>query len=204
MHTVSCANNEKQITLALFNYASDYNGRLPLPLPLWSAGRQLYFYNRPAIQGGIADYLPDVENSAYFLTGARFNWAPPVSICPEGGRDGEKSPTTNKPDGNTYPNFSYATNEWLDGTAANDNRSRSYSSIYRTTCPSETALLLECGIDGWNCLTIQGAYIGETSRIAFRHVGRAANIVFADGHIEAKKLTDVPAGSDGHFWRGDL
>ena len=193
---ITCANNMKQINFCLSAYIDDFNGWTPQPLLTWLSGRDEYFYNRPCWAGGMADYIPWVVDTPYYNTGSLRAHAPPVTMCPKGGRSG----TTLTQDELGYPNFSYATNGWISGkwrlgTGA-------YDTVFQSPTPSQQALLVETGKDGWHNTGRTGAMVSQGTQIAYRH-GTKTNAAFIDGHLETDlDLSRIHQDWTGLFWLG--
>ncbi len=171
-----CMSNLKQSWLAAFMYAQDNDDWLPYGLYVAN-----FLYGRNT-QGGMASYISPRE---YQVGGSLFPDPPPISRCPEGGRDG----TQNLRIADTNPNFSYGLNNWLTTRVG---WRRKLSSVSN---PSGRLMVVDTNTSAgetysWNC-------------IYFRHDDRA-NICFVDGHVECQHSNDVPeydAGDVNRLWR---
>ncbi|OGV56834.1 MAG: hypothetical protein A2017_21690 [Lentisphaerae bacterium GWF2_44_16] len=189
---IKCAGNMKQIGLAIQMYAQDFNGWAP-------DGNSVsnYLYNSDAVGpksdwwGGIAEYL---KVPSYYRNEG-FKEAPPVSRCPEGGRDGTKNPTK-VTSGGTNPNFSYSMNAYITG---------SHERMETVKNPSSRLLLGEIGSDGWFC-TDNDRYAGSLlsrDRFSFRHI-KKTNIIFVDGHLTLPGPDKIPYNYEAAYDTNDF
>jgi prepilin-type N-terminal cleavage/methylation domain-containing protein/prepilin-type processing-associated H-X9-DG protein len=165
---IACAGNLKQIAQAAISYASDYKGFIPYN----SSSSYNYLYNRNSIVTGtpFPDYLgvPAVYKSG----GAKDHEPPPISRCPEGGRDGTKN--LNKENGT--PNFSYGFCTFLGNSTAEN--------MFNIHNPSGRLLLGDLETGG-------GYSLYSRSCFGYRHNART-NIIYIDGHLETLKYLEVP------------
>ncbi len=188
--TIKCASNVKQIVYGILAYSNDYSGCAPLGISSSNA-----LFNDPAISktgaplGGLGNYL-SISNVYYNNPmGAKYNTAPPIAICPFGGRDGTTSPT--RP--TNLPNDSYGMN-----TNLSNGNILYRDPIFKVKNPCGRMMVADCGIDGWNNLADTSASIGSRARIALRHA-KFANIGFVDGHIELLFWSKIPLDSSDSY-----
>ena len=178
---IQCSGNLKQIGTAVMFYADDYNGYAPYGH--WGSN---YMYNANT-DGGIGSYLQ--ISSEYITGGSKAQDAPPISRCPEGGRDG----TSNINTGAGTPNFSYGLNYFILGIPKGTGELCEKPGMVKNT--SSRMMEADGGKDKWGggtiiCSAAQG--IGNRDYIAFRH-NKGTNIYFVDGHLEKWKYIDIPA-----------
>jgi prepilin-type processing-associated H-X9-DG protein len=171
---MTCSGNMRQIALAVISYSGDYHDFAPYGL---CATNYLYNYDH---DGGIRAYLN--VPFEYDEGQSKFMIAPPVSLCPQGRRDGTFNPSTSPPS----PNFSYSLNSSSLSAAVSEK-------IAGVRNPSSRLMLGEIGPDGW-----YGSYTGSHARtlfqrgyFSFRHF-KKGNIVFVDGHLSAVGPDAVP------------
>ena len=163
---IKCAGNMKQISTAIQMYAQDYNGWTP-----YGTYTPNSLFNEVTM-GGIADYL---GVPSYYKSGnPGYYHAPPIAICPEGGRDGTKNTSI----GGTSPNHSYSINCYL---------SNAYTTIQRMANvrnPSSRLLIGDIGPDGWFNIsnTGHGTCLYSRELFGYKHF-RRTNIIFVDGHL---------------------
>ena len=189
---LKCAGNMKQIGLAIQMYAQDFNGWAPNGSAVYN-----YLYNSNIVGpandwwGGIAEYLKVPE---YYKSGIGIKEAPPVSRCPDGGRDGTKN-ITKVSAGGTNPNFSYSMNAFI------------YAADRMETIrnPSSRLLLGEIGPDGWFCTDdARGANsLSARDRFSFRHM-RKYNIIYIDGHLSSISPDKIPYTYEAAFDTADF
>jgi len=177
---IQCAGNLKQIGTAVMFYADDYNGYAPYGH--WGSN---YLFNADS-EGGIAHYLQ--ISSEYITGGSKEQDAPPISRCPEGGRDG----TNNINTGAGTPNFSYGLNYYTMGIPKGTGEFCEKPGMVKNA--SSRMMMADGGKDKWGggtiiCSAAQG--VPNRDYIAFRH-NKGTNIYFVDGHIKLWKYNDIP------------
>lgn len=165
---IACAGNMKQIAQAAISYANDYKGFIPYNFS--SCYNYLYNNNLPGSGTPLPDYLG--VPSVYKYGGEKDKEPPPVSRCPEGGRDGTKN--IFKESGT--PNFSYGFCTFLGSDTAEN--------TFKIHNPSGRLLLGDLEIGG-------GYSIYSRDCFGYRHNART-NIIYIDGHLETLKYLDVP------------
>lgn len=179
-----CKNKLKQINLALVLYRQENNDFLPYGI---SVSNNLY---NNSSDGGLASYLnvPTSFNNS--------SDAPPIAICPVGGKDG----TRNLARSNNTPNYSYAMNYWMSAVP-DDNR---YTKPSRVNNPSTRVFIGGAGLDDWSGGQEASANgLLKRNRMAFRH-SSGANACFLDGHVTLLRYNDVPEDHNidpDDFWR---
>lgn len=190
-NTILCGSNLKQVGHATLAYADDFLGWEPTAISV-SAG----LFNSSTEMGCLAEYL---NVSPYFWQKDKngnnppgINIAPPISLCPKGGRDG----TTNssRPSGpGIAPNFSYGLNYYLGARQS----STLDQNIFKVPNPSGRLLTAETGKDNWQNTTDLGGGNTVSARgvMALRH-NKGANVVFVDGHLEWLGFYQIPAAND--------
>lgn len=176
---IKCAGNMKQVGLAILSYSGDYNGWSPNGVNVAN-----YLYNQNS-DAGIASYLG--VSTYYDIWQPGEKHAPPISVCPNGRRDGTSNPSTPGPN----PNFSYGMNTYI---GANNATVEKISNIRNST----TRLMLgELGPDG--CFgtdtTGHGASLWARVKLSYKHL-KVSNIVYVDGHLNTLGPLKVPLASD--------
>jgi prepilin-type processing-associated H-X9-DG protein/prepilin-type N-terminal cleavage/methylation domain-containing protein len=165
---IACANTESQLGKAFNFYVSDYNGYLP-PYRNWTSP-DVYWYGGTPTGGFLADYLGlDDKYTPIGFTGVnggkmrRSKFACPSQDEP--------------PSGTYYYSYGYSSSIY----------NFSSRKISRFSTPSETAILSEMQtIALLNYKTTSGSYLMD-----FRH-SSGANVLFCDGHVEWRKVTEIP------------
>lgn len=165
---IACVGNMRQISQAVQTYANDLGGFIPYNVT--SSYNYLYNNNYTSSGTPFPDYLG--VPAAYKSGGAKELVPPPISICPEGGRDGTKN--LNRESGT--PNFSYAFCTFLAGVGG--------ESIFRVNNPSGRLLL-------GGLIDYGGYSLYSRNCFAYRHNART-NIIYVDGHLENLKYLEVP------------
>ncbi|OGV56835.1 MAG: hypothetical protein A2017_21695 [Lentisphaerae bacterium GWF2_44_16] len=183
---IKCSGNMKQVGLAILMYSQDYNGWAPNGICVAN-----FLYNSDSIgpisgnYAGIADYLKIPE---YYKHDPGYRQAPPVSRCPEGGRDGTKNLTRSD---NSNPNFSYGMNTYI----GSDNALVERMDIVKN--PSSRLLLGELGPDGWFGTddTGHGRSLWARNKLGYKHQ-KKSNIIFVDGHLIPFGPDKIPVSND--------
>ncbi|MFA7184341.1 MAG: prepilin-type N-terminal cleavage/methylation domain-containing protein [Victivallales bacterium] len=162
-HQSTCMGNLKQIALATQMYADDFEGYCP-----YGAACYNYMYNNNILRYG-GSLFPDYLNvpAIYKYGNSKDHDAPPVTRCPEGGRDGTKRLQSSS--GN--PNFSY-------GFYCNP------ENMFRVHNPSGRLLLGDISVSDARSIWYRDSF-------GYRH-GLKTNIVYVDGHGNALKYLEVP------------
>ena len=176
---IKCSGNMKQTGIAIQMYAQDYNGWVPYGIYVSN-----YLYNRD-IDGGIADYL---KIPLYYRAGhPGYDQAPPLAICPEGGRDGTKN-ITKILEAGTQPNHSYGINCYMASMYTTVERMENVKN------PSSRLLLGDIGTDDWFSTANtsgSGSNLGTRAGFGYKHL-RKTNVVFVDGHLAFMGPYQIP------------
>jgi prepilin-type N-terminal cleavage/methylation domain-containing protein/prepilin-type processing-associated H-X9-DG protein len=217
-----CMNNLRQITMATFVYAADYDGFVPKSdiIVKSSLARDPFFAVRSR-KSGDPEYDKDYPQNKWFaeyLKGetalGRMN---EIGYCPKGGRLGDIGP--NPIDKNQmYNNVSYAPNAdlWDDFWLENGNEDRMVTPLLQVKNPEKVSLWMDANrsklyVKKENTsgrhfakekIVSQG--VGPTigSWIVYKEMGRM-NVSFVDGHLSSINLSEDEPKWSCHFWRPD-
>jgi prepilin-type N-terminal cleavage/methylation domain-containing protein/prepilin-type processing-associated H-X9-DG protein len=217
-----CINNLRQITMATFVYAADYEGFIPKSDIIVKSGleRDPFFTVRSRTSGN-SEYDKDYPQNKWFaeyLTGkttlGRMN---EIGYCPKGGRLGQVG--ANPIDGKQlYNNVSYAPNVdlWEDFWIANGVNDRYHTPLMQVKNPEKVSLWMDANrskilvkkdnTSGRHFVKEKiisqgvGPVIG--SWIVYKDMGRM-NVSYVDGHLASIDLTEDEPKWSCHFWRPD-
>jgi prepilin-type N-terminal cleavage/methylation domain-containing protein/prepilin-type processing-associated H-X9-DG protein len=194
VYRIHCANNLKQLGLAMYAYADDNNDTLPIildedVLPDWIINAEW--------PGLISPYLgKKVQNNDWNgVTGRQPRW-PSTLFCEEAIR-------FKKPPDNRRQTYGMALNAgFLRSTVQHPvNGVGCISKMAKCRYPSQAALIGE-GLwdDTWQQWQ-QRIYWARFPE-QFIHPANTTNIVFFDGHVSGVPWNDYPITSTDVFWRG--
>jgi prepilin-type N-terminal cleavage/methylation domain-containing protein/prepilin-type processing-associated H-X9-DG protein len=216
-----CINNLRQITMATFVYAADYEGFAPNSEIITKAGNESdpFFTTRsrdPSDKTYDKDYPQNKWFAEYFGNG-KAGLMNDIAYCPKGGRLGEvgANPTDGK---TTFNNMSYGLNpdHFEDFWLSNGNPDRFVTPLIHVKDPSKVSLWMDANrskiyhkqenVSGRHFATSKeispgvGPVIGTYT--IYRQLGKC-NISFVDGHISALRIPDEFPNWNCHFWRQD-
>lgn len=176
---LQCISNLKQVSSAAISYAEDSSGFLPYN----PACAYNYLYNYSFDKEGttFTDYLKIPE--AYNRYRSMEKYAPPIVICPEGGRNGKTGATTTPENmGSSVPNFSYAFRIVNAGPY--------YPPLEPLHKISNTSTRFMLG-DKSSSHSTGSWSIYDRISFAFRHQSKSV-LSFIDGHVESRKPETIP------------
>ncbi len=184
-----CMSSLKQIGYACISYADDNKGYMQSNADC----NYNYLFNRFQENQGTTfpEYLQIPR--IYDRFGAKEKEAPPIAICPEGGRDGTTGVSTFK----STPNFSYSFRA---------------SSAGPYTPPMEPLHMIRNAdtrlmqADIWGSIdggTAGGWSLKDRANFAVRHLNKA-NISFIDGHVESRFANAIPLNWTNSYDIGDF
>lgn len=185
---VKCGTNLKQMGVALYIYASDYDGILPPvvdnPATTTRTRKWIALLTNKTYTSDKGQYLsaslPEVFSSDVTRT---------IFHCPADTRDtSETSPATISPD--SGPGSSYFPSQAPDPTWLGGQGTTLGQQIDRLYDSSENAMLW----DAWNNTGGWNFYPTSVTRWRYRHAN-TASIVFVDGHVEKRKPDEIPVAS---------
>jgi prepilin-type N-terminal cleavage/methylation domain-containing protein/prepilin-type processing-associated H-X9-DG protein len=214
-----CASNLRQIHMATFVYASDYNGKVPYVAKVVnpvSKNEMFTARSHNTSDPSYRDYYPEGKWFGEYLPGVELGKMNRIAYCPKGGRFGEKGPQVG-----IYTNPSYGINPDLTEngwTLDNGDDDRRDQPLAQVPYPSKTALWVEsskCLIYEKNNTSgrhfskqrVVGEDVVVGGNTIYREYGKA-NVAFVDGHLE---VFYVGAQEDEHnesprwncrFWNG--
>lgn len=213
-----CISNLRQLYIATYAYAADYDGKAPfdhlLVIKKWS-GNEGYFVSRshdPSDSTFVSHY-PQNKWFAEYLGGGAKGRMNEVGYCPKGGRIGEMgaNPTIN---GAGYPNYSYGINPDLvthDWFIENEYNDRTDIPLVQTPDPSGVSLWIEAvrsrvyeknqAITGRHYSKEKipnGDIVGNRS--VYQSYGKA-NVIFLDGHVGFFNFPNEYPAWNCHFFR---
>jgi prepilin-type N-terminal cleavage/methylation domain-containing protein/prepilin-type processing-associated H-X9-DG protein len=163
---IKCASNIKEITLATMSYANDHAGWGP-----YHPDGGNYLFNMTTLTP-FPEYIGTPVAYTQNGTEPQRRQAPPLTICPEGGRDGTRNLSWNLT-ATPMPNVSYG--------YRGSNATSPLENIFKIYNPSTRFLLADS-------LTYI-FYIWKADNFAYRHNG-ALNVSFTDGY---KKNSSRPS-----------
>jgi prepilin-type N-terminal cleavage/methylation domain-containing protein/prepilin-type processing-associated H-X9-DG protein len=164
-HQIACMSKMKQISLAVSLYSDEKGGYIPYNF----ASSYNFLYNRVSVTTGTPfPYYLEVPE-AYLDSNSLSNNAPPISMCPNGGRDG----TTEDKTAAGAPNFTYGFNTFI-------------KEIRLNSVPNPSNRLLLGELDG------NGGYsLSRRDYFQYQHNG-FTNIMYVDSHAAPLLYFDVP------------
>jgi prepilin-type N-terminal cleavage/methylation domain-containing protein/prepilin-type processing-associated H-X9-DG protein len=217
-----CLNNLRQISMATFVYAADYNGLAPESEILTKAGASYdpFFTVRDRDPSG-KHYDPKYPENKWFAEYFNKNSVGimnEVAYCSKGGRLGEVGANPTR-DGYTYNNVSYGLNPDLfhkDFVLDNGNPDNFVTPLMQVKNPSKVAMWLDANrsfvyekganLSGRHFSKGREASLGVGPTIGpftvYRDLGRC-NVSFVDGHVSSIKVPDELPRWSCHFWRQD-
>lgn len=193
-HSINCVNNMKEITRAMIQYGSHYDG---IVAPITDN----YLFNAPSggeqkgstYYGGFADFL-GVNG---MMSDENMKKAPAIACCSKGGLDGNISPTRST----SMPNPSYGPSGHFGIRRYVWNNSKYVCNVlFKVRNPSGRALAGELGIDTRYSFpgdTINKSIGASNQCFAYRHNGKAS-VGFVDGHCEQRSKDEIPAYAESN------
>lgn len=197
----ACQSNLRQVGIALFGYAGDNNNMLPpiattYPPP---GGQATWGYAIWEYAGGSHAAYRSPQNDLEAMAGAA---GANIFRCPEtfAKRMASVTVTGNKPSASLY---SYGLNcRPVGGGTGKGDGSAYYVlpvPLVRVKAPSLTAMVTEDSF-------ALGSMVGYFTYFGLIPHGGGSNILFYDGHVEWRRLADIPAtdgtAAGGIFWNG--
>lgn len=200
--TIVCASNQKQIALAYGSYHADYDGYYPKSYICesgyyWSNFLYAHITGRDIGKPGMC---------SCGLHGAMYNY---LGFCSKGNKY-EKGTIFNCPSqksrgsgyDSTYP-VSYSQANYIGGTTFSGKQlSTPWSNTKNARFPSQSALVLEAGawpITEWwtweNWTMVNGFFPLNDGLHS-----NGLNVLFLDGHVERKGISDIPRASTAATW----
>jgi len=179
-HAIACMNNQKQIGTAFMLYTQDSDDCLP-PGRTYGADSQYWFHSMEA-SGYLVPYLSILKKNPGSAIGF---------VGVNGGklqRSVLSCPSYAQVDGIHY---TYGYNSIIgDYAAAAPLKMAVYRKITNYKKSSETCLLTDIDVSG-------GPYFLPSKQdglypVSYRHGGDRANVIFTDGHAEARKFGSIP------------
>jgi prepilin-type N-terminal cleavage/methylation domain-containing protein/prepilin-type processing-associated H-X9-DG protein len=216
-----CINNLRQISMATFVYAADYEGFAPNSEIITKAGNNNDpFFTIKSRNPSDANYDKDYPQNKWFAEyfgSGKAGMMNEVAYCPKGGRLGEIG--ANPKDGKTiYNNMSYGLNpdHFEDFWLQNGNPDRFVTPLVHVNNPSKVSLWMDANRSKiyHKEENVSGRHFAREKEISpgagpvigpytvYRQLGRS-NISFVDGHISSLKLPEEFPNWNCHFWRQD-
>lgn len=169
---IKCASNLRQMASGTLAYANDCRGWGP-----YHSNGANYLFNMRTLTT-FPDYIG--TPMAYSEDGSEIRCAPPLTKCPDGGRDGTTNLSWNlSGPGLPMPNISYG----YRGV----NATHPLENLFHVYNPSSRFLLGD--------VLSNIFYAWLSTNFAYRHVN-GTNISFVDGHVARMKLSEIPANWD--------
>jgi hypothetical protein len=212
---VKCTSNLRQIYMATFTYAADYDGRAPYFAQVLNKPTDSYFTprSRETSDSTYKSYYPQNKWFAEYL-GNGNGQMNAIGYCPKGGRfEGQDKPNV-KMGSEFWSNYSYGINPDLvryTWFMDNGHPDRSDGPLNQTPYPATVGL--------WMDATKNIVYV--KSLVTGRHYSKekvpadeptsppfssyqaygTVNVVYIDGHIDKLKAPDEIPMWSCHFWR---
>jgi prepilin-type N-terminal cleavage/methylation domain-containing protein/prepilin-type processing-associated H-X9-DG protein len=202
----TCTSNLRTLHQATMHFAQDNNGSFPVAktpsvVETWIWKLVGAAPDSPGYLGVSGATALQRQNAFLSLSSRR---APFCLWCPAAE---EAHP---RPAGNHQ---TYAMNLSLGGTTIQWLGTSSYippKKIFQVTSPARTALFMDAGIRPNGAY---GSWVGEAGLLPapvhppaiFKETGnpaRSVNVVFVDGHVEMRRIGDIPTDFTDPFWDG--
>ncbi|OGV35465.1 MAG: hypothetical protein A2020_02310 [Lentisphaerae bacterium GWF2_45_14] len=167
---IKCASNLREMTSGTLAYANDNGGWGP-----YNSNGSNYLFNMRTLTT-FPDYIG--VNPVYSEGGAEIYHSPPITRCPDGGRDGTTNLSWNL-DVSPLPNISYG--------YRGINALHPLENLFHVYNPSTRFLLGD--------VLCQIFYVWSSVDFGYRH-GNATNISFVDGHVSRTKPSKIPLAWD--------
>lgn len=168
---LKCTSNMKAVTMGTVSYAQDNSGWGP-----YDPNGSNYLFNSRSLTA-FPDYIG--VSAKYENSEPERRQAPPITICPEGGRDGTTNLSWNLT-ATPMPNTSYGYRGVNTTTAPLEN-------LFRIHNPSMRFLLAD---------TLKSIFFTWTQTdFAYRHSNKT-NISFVDGHVSRTSIVAIPLAWD--------
>lgn len=172
VRAISCASNLKQLGLVFFQYANDFDGRMPIH-KLTDPGTAWPYYTRELFTMG---YLKESDASKHYTAA--------IDICPVNLLLIEKVLGAAQP--RTYGTYGY------NAYYANNKDFTKSLMIARMQKPGATGMF-DDNSQGSNFMNYAGIY--------YPHSGKT-NVLFYDLHYDGRKISDIPSSYSDVFWKG--
>jgi prepilin-type N-terminal cleavage/methylation domain-containing protein len=213
-----CINNLRQISMATFVYAADYDGYSPWDSDAMSSESLFVSWSRDSSDGQLyKKWYPKNKWFADYLSGGEFGKMNSIGYCPKGGRVGEIGPNPKNLTGSspTVANVSYGFNPDLgnDWWITNGWADRSNCPLNQIKSPATVALCMDANK---NLMYVRGKSMTgrhfSKSRIpaeepastfagypVYQEQGKL-NVCFVDQHISALDIAKSRPAFKCHFW----
>lgn len=172
----SCVNNLKQAGMLFHMYAEDNEGQI---MPYWNPGSATGGW----AQGSLAWYQMFRPYNITF-----------IGYYTRNNREGINCPTRGYPSDLSYA-YTYGYNQQLYNKP--DGRY-----IDRVLDPDVTSLIADCDSGIISPMDFVVRFGART--LAPRHPNLQGNVVFVDGHVDWRKVEDLPYYTTGDFWTPEL